>query len=93
MTSMDKDQLRDRLKRLHVDLQQTSSVGDESRELLASLKSDIEHLLSQPEGEDQTGHRALRERLMIAVEQFEETHPTLVATMRGVTDMLSNIGI
>ncbi len=87
------DQLRNRLKKLHADLQQTRSVDDESRGLLASLRSDIEHLLSQPEEEDQTGHRALRERLMIAVEQFEETHPTLVATMRGVTDMLSNIGI
>jgi len=86
-------QLRDRLEQLHAELANTDSVDDASRELLASLLGDIQHLLDRSREERSHEHHGLVDRLRDATRQFEESHPTLAAAVGRVMDTLSNMGI
>ncbi len=82
--------LRERLDQLHAELAKTESVDERSREALESLLRDIQALLEQSGAQPQP---SLRERLSQATRDFEESHPTLSATLGRVADALSNLGI
>ena len=82
--------LRATLEQLHAELAKTESVDERSREALESLLRDIQTLLEQSGARP---HPSLRERLSQATRDFEESHPTLSATLGRVADALSNLGI
>ena len=82
--------LRATLEQLHAELAKTESVDERSREALESLLRDIQTLL---EHSGARPHPSLRERLSQATRDFEESHPTLSATLGRVADALSNLGI
>jgi ElaB/YqjD/DUF883 family membrane-anchored ribosome-binding protein len=82
--------LRERLEQLHAELEKTGSVDERSREALEHLVRDIQELLEES---GEPPHPSLRERLSQATRDFEESHPTLSATLGRVADALSNLGI
>ena len=82
--------LREKLAELHAELAKTESVDERSREALEHLLRDIQALLEES-GERQ--HASLSERISQATRDFEESHPTLSATLGRVADALSNLGI
>lgn len=87
---MDKQHLRTQLASLHQALADADSVGPEARELLRAVMDDIERLLEVEEREEPEG---LMDRLREAVEDFEESHPTLAEAAGRVIDALARMGI
>ena len=87
---MDKQHLRTQLASLHQALADADSVGPEARELLRAVMEDIERLLEVEEREEPEG---LMDRLREAVEDFEESHPTLAEAAGRVIDALARMGI
>ncbi len=82
--------LRATLEQLHAELAKTESVDVRSREALESLLQEIQELLEQSGAPP---HPSLKERLSQARRDFQESHPTLSATLGRVADALSNLGI
>jgi septation ring formation regulator EzrA len=89
---MDKQQIREQLEQLHVELQQGGSVDSQEREVLQSLASDIREILERAEDDTQT-YGGLGERLKEAVAQLEASHPRTTLLMRQVIDQLAYLGI
>ncbi|HSJ97487.1 MAG TPA: DUF4404 family protein [Myxococcota bacterium] len=87
---MDKQHLRAQLASLHQALADADSVGPEARELLRAVMDDIERLLEVEAREEPEG---LMDRLREAVEDFEESHPTLAEAAGRVIDALARMGI
>jgi hypothetical protein len=87
---LDKQHLRTQLASLHQALADADSVGPEARELLRAVMDDIERLLEVEEREEPEG---LMDRLREAVEDFEESHPTLAEAAGRVIDALARMGI
>ena len=87
-------ELRERLQRLHEELENTDSVDDDARELLGSLLADIQSLLDRSSDAD-AAHTpgSLSKRLEAATREWETSHPTLSAAVGRVMDTLSNMGI
>lgn len=90
---MDTNELRTNLERLHAELQSTESIDAESRELLASVLSDIESLLQGDSREKPSKSESLADRLEHALTHFEEEYPTLTSYIGQVADALSRLGI
>lgn len=92
---MERQQLRERLAELHAELEQTDSVGADSRELLRDVMDEIRGVLEragdEPHGADQ--HESLLERLRESAREFEESHPRLATTVGRVVDALASMGI
>ncbi len=87
-------ELRERLQKLHEELENTDSVDGDARELLGNLLADIRSLLDRSGEEDAThSPGSLAERLEAATREWETTHPTLAAAVGRVMDTLSNMGI
>jgi septal ring factor EnvC (AmiA/AmiB activator) len=86
-------QLHERLKQLHAELQQVESVDDESRALLQKLEGDISDLLQTNESESSPQYKGFGEGLRAGIERFEASHPDLALTMGQLADMLAKIGI
>jgi uncharacterized membrane protein len=89
----DSETLREKLERLHAELQRTESVDDETKGLLESLREDTRHLLEHEDEEFTERHATFNDRLSEAVAQFEGTHPELAYVMAKVIDTLSGLGI
>ncbi|NTW48210.1 MAG: DUF4404 family protein [Chlorobiales bacterium] len=89
---MEQKEFQELLKRLHQELEQAKTVDENSRELLVSVKDDIQKLIHEPEDVDSEHHERLSEKLSEAVDQFEESHPRLVIAMKHVLDSLANMG-
>jgi len=87
-------ELRERLQKLHEELENTDSVDVDARELLGELLADIRSLLDRSSDED-AAHTpdSLSERLEAATREWETSHPTLSAAVGRVMDTLSNMGI
>jgi hypothetical protein len=88
---MEKQQLRDQLAALHGALGEADAVDPEARALLQQVMADIRSALerSEPSGRSES----LTDRLRVAVERFEGTHPALTEAAGRVIDTLSNLGI
>jgi hypothetical protein len=86
-------QLQERLKQLHTELQQVESVDDESRAILEKLGGDIRELIGSPEDERASRYKGFGEGLRESIERFEASHPDLALTMGQLADMLAKIGI
>ena len=90
---MEKQELHDRLERLHAELRQIDSVDPEEREMLAHLAGDIRALLDRPEAERRRGYAQLSERLRSAVGRLEASYPRTTILMGQVVDTLAGIGL
>lgn len=88
---MERQHLREQLAALHQALADAESVGPEARELLRDVMEDIQRLLEIEEREAEP--EGLVERLREAVEDFEESHPTLSEAAGRVIDALARMGI
>ncbi|GEM_PF-2781295 len=88
---MQKEQLKDKLQQLHLELQQTESVDEKSKVLLEKLEKDIEQVLER--SDDESWYGELFEKLEDEVEDLEETYPSLFSAIKGITNTLSNLGI
>lgn len=86
---MEKQHLRDQLAALHAALADAESVGPEARDLLRAVMDDIQRVLELEEREPE----GLVDRLREAVEDFEESHPTLAEATGRVIDALARMGI
>jgi len=95
MTDQNTNQnLRELLKRLHDELEQTEVVDESGNEMLRHLEEDIHRRLerSAPKKAKEADDSIL-ERLQDAIDRFEETHPNLTQTLSEMMTILSNAGI
>ncbi len=81
------------LIKLHNELKNTLSVDKKDRELLHTLMKDIQHVLELNDEKNIYENRSLVEQLTESIYHLEESHPTLVLTMKKVIETLSNMGI
>jgi len=86
---MSHKELTDLLHQVHTELEGTDKVSDDERALLAELMTDIRARI----GEDTDAEHSLGERLSDAVEQFNQSHPTLAFALRRMMDALGKMGI
>jgi hypothetical protein len=91
---MDK-QLREHLEQLHREIEaESAKVADASdKALLAELLGDLDRVLraARPAGAD--AEEPLSERLANAIDNFEESHPTLTATLSRLAEALGRIAV
>ena len=88
--TMPEQKLRQLVANLHDELSRTSSVDDESRELLRELTGDIDKLVSA----DAVEHRASAAgQVSEAAARFESDHPRLAAVLGEIVDTLAKLGI
>ncbi len=87
-------QLAAEVRQLHAELQRTSALDGESRQLLESLALDINALLnaSATGTTDPAQRRAVADQLDAAAIRFEVDHPALSSTMQRVIDVLAKAG-
>jgi predicted component of type VI protein secretion system len=87
-------QLAAEVRQLHAELQRTSALDGESRQLLESLVQDINGLLKTSTGGsvDPAQRRAVADQLDAAAVRFEVDHPGLSSTMQRVIDVLAKAG-
>jgi hypothetical protein len=90
---MEKQELHDRLERLHAELSQIDSVDPEEREMLAHLVADIRVLLDRPEANRQPAYAQLGTRLRSSVGRLEASYPRATLLMGQVIDTLAGIGL
>jgi hypothetical protein len=89
---MEQQQLHERLKQLHSELQQIDSVDEDSRAMLQNIGDDIQALLDAKENEPRQ-YKSFGERLREGIERLEASHPDLALTMGQLADMLAKMGI
>ena len=90
---MNKQQLHDRLQELQGELQQIESDDESTRQLLRTLKSDINKLIEADESDQHHVSDRLGERLKEGIELFEASHPQATMLMGQVIDALAKMGI
>jgi len=89
---MSMDALKEKLKELHVTLEEAESPDGELTRLLQVLDSDIRALLVKqvPDRSDTDG---LTSRAQSISARFAAKHPRLEPLLRDLTDMLASLGI
>ncbi len=84
------EKLHQLLTQLHAQLQQQSSLDDESQKLLEQVLADLQGAT----GEDTADlHQDLSQRIEQQAVQFEQAHPTLAEILRQIMDTLGRIGV
>jgi len=86
-----KEQLKNKLQELHIELKQTESVDEKSKVLLEKLEKEIQQVLER--SEEESWYDELFEKLEDEVEVLEKTHPSIFSAIKNITTILSNIGI
>lgn len=90
----DVQKLRDTLARLQADVDAAETRDPEVRVMLsAALQRISAKLEAQPGGTAVAATPPDTGDLTLAAQKFEADHPTLAATLRGVVDSLSTMGI
>jgi hypothetical protein len=84
------EKLRATLEELKTELSGMEQDDPEVRELLQSALGDIQQSL---EGKEPGGEHSIADRLASAARHYEDTHPNLSATLGGLIDALSRMGI
>ena len=88
---MAENKLTKLLEQLRDELAGLGELDDKGRDLLQTLKEDVDILLN---GSDDDGSDdSLLERWQDAVDHFEDSQPSLTATISRVMTALSNAGI
>jgi len=87
------ENLRRRLAELHAELEKVDAVDAEARAALEEVMHEIREVLARAEDEERREEASLADRLRDAGRHFEESHPTLTATLGRVVDALSALGI
>ena len=90
---MDRQQLHERLRQLHSELQQVELADEGERQTHARLMADIRELLEKQEGHDLHKYKLLDEGLKESLAKFEASHPTVTTLMGETIDMLAKMGI
>jgi hypothetical protein len=89
---MPTEDLKDALKRLHANLESTSTVDSELKSLLKVLESDIHHLLAQKENEPADVSDLVTQAQSLSA-KFATEHPQLERIVRELADSLARMGI
>jgi len=90
----DIQKLRDTLARLQADVDAAETRDPEVRVMLSAALQRITSKLQAHEGEAAIATTAPDTgELTLAAQKFEAEHPTLAATLRGVVDSLTTMGI
>src|SRR5579885_2184423 len=85
---MDKDTVRERLKRLHVELENAHRDNPAARDRLGEVLPDVQRL-----AESGAAAEALPTRLKALAVQFEVEHPQIAGSVRRLLDLLVEVGI
>jgi hypothetical protein len=89
---MNTQQLHEKLKLLHNELDQMELPDSNQREILKKVASEVQDMLARQEvGMDR--YSGLSERLKEAVAHIEASHPEVTLRMRQVIDQLAYMGI
>jgi hypothetical protein len=88
---MDKH-LRENLEQLQHEIENAKFVDENEERFLRELLDDIRRLLESKERRAEP-HDSLTERLGHAMEQFEESHPTLTANLARLSESLGRIAV
>jgi len=98
---MQEDELSDRLRELHYELEEASHLSSDKKDVLGNLMKDIVVLASDEEGsskaaddnpaEKKTG--VIMRQLEKQANDFENQHPRLSGVIRQVMDALGKMGI
>lgn len=85
------NELRGKLKTLHEILEDVDEVGDDTREEMRVLASDLDRVLEDEAVEDDLSR--IGQRWRKAVLDFESHHPRLALAVEEITNILANAGI
>jgi hypothetical protein len=83
---------RETLEQMRRQLEEADRIDPKVAESLDAVIRELETILGREEVPERT-HRSLLERLGHAARHFEESHPTLSATVGQLIDMLGQMGI
>jgi|HubBroStandDraft_6_1064221.scaffolds.fasta_scaffold34700_2 hypothetical protein len=86
------EKLRETAAELERQLSSSANLDADSRAALELALFDIRAALEK-EGQTSDGHQSLIDRLRVAVEKFEGSHPTLTGTLMRLIDGLGEMGI
>jgi Domain of unknown function (DUF4404) len=91
---MDEKTLRDKLAKLHAELNSAHQEDPAARQSLGEILPDVKRMVEQPAGTNLSSADAtLPARLERVAVQFEADHPTLASSARRLIDLLSEVGI
>jgi hypothetical protein len=90
---MNDHDLRDLLKRIEREIEETEPDDEQGRELLRHIEADIRAFRARPENEWREPEDSFIERMNDAIDHFEITHPTLTSMISQMLNILSNAGI
>jgi hypothetical protein len=89
---MKKDQLKDILKKLHMELGSTEQVDQDLRNMLGELDGDIHRLLDD-DTQDSLRSETLSRRAKEIAAKFSAQHPRAEKILVELADTLSKMGI
>jgi hypothetical protein len=91
-STMTTNRLRELASELHSHLQEGAAVGEQERQLLEQVQSDLQQVLdeSSSSGEDPV---TLTERFNGVALQFEEAHPKVARAIAEAAEILGRMGI
>lgn len=89
-----KEKLKTTLNELHAELSGAESLDPELRDLLEATVADINATLQKrTDGDESPPEESITGRLSDAVQQFEDSHPTLAGVVQRMIDVLGQMGI
>ncbi len=95
-SSTEQQQLCERLIELHAELERTQTVNKDEKAMLRHLIADIQEILDRCSEESISGYKpdpSLIDRLRLAIDTFEVSHPTLTVMIEKALDTLNIAGI
>ena len=90
---MENQELHDKLKHLHSELQKVQPVDDKDKEWFKQFDEDSQNLLNADKNTQPPPSKRLGETLRNGIDRFEASHPDLTMIMGELAEMLSNMGI
>jgi hypothetical protein len=91
---MEKNSVRERLARLHAELNDAHRGDPEAHRPLGEILPEIKRLTLEPETLGTSGaDGTLPQRLEQIAVQFEADHPALAGSVRRIIDLLGEVGI
>ena len=86
-----RNELERTVARLHEQLREAGPIDPEIGESLKGALKEIQQLLDKSEDSEEPA--TIQRSLSLSVEHFEESHPTLAATVGSIIDALGQMGI
>lgn len=91
--TMNEAELLETLRKLELQVAQTSEVDDGTRQSLRNLISDIQTKFASEEQVNAEPEPTLNQRMTEVMADFEAKHPQLTATLSQIADRLADMGI